>query len=168
MAQRRGKSPPILLFPSSRPSALVNAIQRAVNSGRTLLLEPGTHFTTAGVLKTIEVGELGLEIARAKSATKTVIKRPDFSILLAAPDDNFGLFFVPARPSDPELAGAVWKPGKDEMGKPIEFDVFVGGSITIRDLTLDTNMGRQKLQSLEPHAAAHSAMLGFAPKWHDA
>jgi hypothetical protein len=168
MVQQLGKAPPILLFPSNRKGALVSAIRRAVDSGRILLLEPGTHFTSPGALKTIQVGKIGLEIARAKTATKTIIKRTDFSIPATAPDDNFGLFFVPARPSDPELGRAVWKSGKDEVGKPIEFDVFVGGSITIRDLTLDANMGRQKLESLEAHAAAHSAMLGFAPKWHDA
>ena len=157
---------PILLYPSSRARALENAVKRAASSGRTLLLEPGTHFTTPGQKRTITVGPLGLEIAHAKAATKTEIKRPDFSIPASAPDDNFGLFFVPAKPSDPELAQAVWKPATDAKGHPFEFEVFTGGSIVIRDLLFDANMGRQKLDLLDPHAAAHSAMLGFAPQMY--
>ena len=76
MVQRSGNaSPPILLYPSSQERALVNAIRRAADSGRTLLLEPGTHFTARGQKNTIEIGALGLEIGRAQSATKTIITR---------------------------------------------------------------------------------------------
>src|SRR5215467_6363325 len=172
MEQAGSTLPPIYLPPSNSQTELVHAIRAAAATGRPLLLEPGTHFTTPGQLNTIEIGLRGLDIGTGRSplpsvargSSTAVVRRPDFSIPAAAPDDNFGLFFVPAAPQD--LSNAVWKPGKDEQGLPIEFAVVIGGSISIHDLTLDCNMGRQGLEALKANIAQHSTMLGFAPKWY--
>ena len=172
MEQARSTLPPIYLPPSNSQTELVHAIRAAAATGRPLLLEPGTHFTMPGQLNTIEIGLRGLDIGTgssplpfvARGSSTAVVRRPDFSIPAAAPDDNFGLFFVPAAPQD--LSNAVWKPGKDEQGLPIEFAVVIGGSISIHDLTLDCNMGRQGLEALKAYIAQHSTMLGFAPKWY--
>ena len=175
MEQAGSTLPPIYLPPSNSQTDLVHAIRAAAATGRPLLLEPGTHFTMPGQLNTIEIGLHGLEIGSgrptvpflAKASSTAVARRPDFSIPATAPDDNFGLFFVPAAPQG-DLSKAAWKPGKDEHGNPFEFAVFIGGSINIHDLTLDCNMGRQGLESLPDNIAQHSTMLGFAPKWYSA
>jgi len=175
MEQAESKLPPIYLPPSNSQTALVHAIRAAAATGRPLLLEPGTHFTTPGRLNTIEIGIRGLEIGSgsstlpspAKGSSTAVVRRPDFSIPATVPDDNFGLFFVPAAPQG-GLSSAVWKPGKDEHGNPFEFAMFIGASISIHDLTLDCNMGRQGLESLKDNIAQHSTMLGFAPQWYPA
>jgi hypothetical protein len=109
------------------------AVRTAASSGRTLLLERGTHFTTPLPEAHDHGRPARLEIAHAKAATKTVIKRPDFSIPASSPEDNFGLFFVPAEPGDPELAQAVWKPAMDAHGHPFEFEVFTGAQQEVRN-----------------------------------
>ena len=175
MAQAESTVPPIYLPPSNSQTELLHAIRVATATGRTLLLEPGTHSTTPGQLNTIEIGPRGLEIGSgsptlpfpAKGPSPAVVRRPDFSIPATAPDDNFGLFFVPAAPQF-DASSVTWKPGKDEKGNPFEFAIFTGGSISIHDLTLDCNMGRQGLESLKANAAQHSMMLGFAPQWYSA
>src|SRR5262245_13948902 len=175
MAQAESTVPPIYLPPSNSQTELLHAIRVATATGRTLLLEPGTHFTTPGQLNTIEIGPHGLEIGSgspnlpfpAKGSLPAVVRRPDFSIPATAPDDNFGLFFVPAG-TQLDTSNATWKPGKDEKGNSFEFAIFAGGSVNIHDLTLDCNMGRQGLESLKDNAAQHSMMLGFAPQWYPA
>src|SRR5262245_9778402 len=175
MEQAGSTLPPIYLPPSNSQAELVHAIRAAAATGRPLLLEPGTHFTTPGRLNTIAISLRGLEIGSgsptlpfaAKGSSTAVARRPDFSIPATAPDDNFGLFFVPSAPQG-DLSNAVWKPGKDEHGNPFEFTMVVGGSINIHDLTLDCNMGRQGLESLKDNIAQHSTMLGFAPQWYPA
>jgi hypothetical protein len=175
MEQAGSKLPPIYLPSSDSRTELVHAIRTAAATGRPLLLEPGTHFTTPGRLNTIEISLRGLEIGSgsptlppgARGSSTAVVRRPDFSIPAAAPDDNFGLFFVPAAPQG-DLSNAVWRPGKDEHGNPFEFAMFIGGSIRLQDLTLDCNMGRQGLESVPDNTAQHSTMLGFAPQWYPA
>jgi hypothetical protein len=152
-------SAPIILPPSADQHALVNGIREAAARHRTLLLEPGIHFTLPGKLQTIPIGPAGITIGA--TALKAVIKRPDFSIPSADPDFNYGLFFIPSPPTNDELAAAVWKPFPN-ANPPFEFAVFIRGSIAISGLAVDTNMGKQKLETAPPSAADHSAMLGFS------
>src|SRR5213592_3871649 len=100
MEQAGSALPPIYLPPSNSQTELVHAIRAAAATGRPLLLESGTHFTTPGQLNTMEIGMRGLEIGSGNSPLPSpvkgsVVRRPDFSIPATAPDDNFGLFFVP-------------------------------------------------------------------------
>jgi hypothetical protein len=171
-------SSPIVLPPSNDQHALVNAIRQAATTDRTLLLEPGIHYTAPGVLQMIPIGPQGLHIGStnplpfpidpgAPSAAKTMIKRPDHSISQAAPNFNYGLFFIPSPPTKSEIAGAVWKPFQDSSG-PFEFAVVMRGSVNIGGLLVDSNMGKQNLESAPEHAAEHSAMLGFSGFRYDA
>ena len=127
-----------------------------------LHLGPGVHFTKPGRRNLIPIGAHGLSIAARPSALEPVtIRRKDGSILLAQPDDNHGLFFVPARPTEDEQAQLTWHPGSDAEG-PIEFDVIIRGQITIDGLRIDCNMGNQGLAPPPAlNVAEHSSMLGF-------
>jgi hypothetical protein len=69
---------------------------------------------------------------------------------------------MPAAPTSGEIAQATWKPFTDSAGNHFEFAVVMRGSIQISRLLIDCNMQNQGLESLEPHAAGHSTMLGFS------
>ncbi|QYN33686.1 hypothetical protein K1T35_35205 [Pseudonocardia sp. DSM 110487] len=86
----------------------------------------------------------------------------DGSIDLAKPDENYGLFSVPERPTPDEEAQLTWRPGSDAEGQ-IEFDVIIRGRITIDGLRIDCNMGNQGLAPSPPapNVAEYSTMLGF-------
>ena len=73
------------------------------------------------------------------------------------PDENYGLFFVPERPTPDEEAQLTWRPGSDAEGQ-IEFDVIIRGRITIDGLRIDCNMGNQGLAPSPPapNVAEHS------------
>ncbi|MCA1705617.1 MAG: hypothetical protein LC808_21105, partial [Actinobacteria bacterium] len=169
-------TPSIVLPPSTSQDALVKAIQQASALGVPLLLEPGTHFTKPGRARRIPIGANGLQIRRVDPPTGTtqtaqpaVITRPDFSVDTRAPDDNYGLFFIPSPPTPAELAGITrWK--LDDAGKePFEYAVVIRGEITITGVSADCNMHRQKLETLpKATAAEHSAMLGFAGQGYPA
>lgn len=167
-AQAGGPSP-IVLPPSTSQDALVAAIRQASASGVPLLLEPGTHFTRPGRVQRIPIGANGLQLGpvdpptgTAQSAEPAVIRRPDFSVDLHAPDDNYGLFFIPAPPTPAELAGiTTWKPYDFGHG-PFEYGIVVRGRVAVSGVSVDCNMGRQKIETLPKDAAEHSAMFGFA------
>jgi hypothetical protein len=162
-------SPPLILPPSPDQDALINAIDEAMAADVTLLLEPGVHYTRPGVLKRIPVGANGLRIGSTgasplpitSTATKACIRRPDHSIPQATPDSNFGLFFVPSKPTSEELARVNWKQF-DGADSPFEFDIIIRGCIEISRVLLDCNMQNQDLEALPQDAAQHSAMLGFS------
>lgn len=154
---------PIELAASGSEDALVDAIAAATAGDSPLHLGPGVHFTKPGRTNLIPIGVHGLSIAAQSSAQDPVtIRRPDHSIDLAKPDQNYGLFFVPARPTPDEEAQLTWRPGSDAEGQ-IEFDVIIRGRITIDGLRIDCNMGNQGLAPSPPapNVAEHSTMLGF-------
>jgi hypothetical protein len=151
---------PIVLAPSTDDEdALVNAIATATATGAELLLEPGEHLTRRGRNNRIEISGHGLTIRSQDRDSRATIKRPDGSIDLENPDDNHGLFFVPAGPSEDELAQIQWHQGVDAKGEEITFGVIIRGTIRIDGVDLNCNMGGQ---GLEPGAKLdHSCMLGF-------
>jgi len=167
---------PIILPPSNDQNALVDGIQRAVAENVPLFLQPGRHVTRPAVNQHIQVGANGLRIAGPSTlpiasgaqevSNLASIRRPDHSISLSAPGFNYGLFFVPADPTPDDIAQATWKPFTDSTGKQFEFAVVMRGSIQISGVQIDCNMQNQGLESLEPHAAAHSTMLGFSGSSH--
>jgi hypothetical protein len=174
-----GPAAPIVLPPSTSQDALVEAIQQASALGVPLLLEPGTHFTKPGRGRNqrIALGPNGLQLRLAapsagtpQGSAQAVIKRPDFSINLQAPDDNYGLFFIPSPPTVTELAGiTTWKPYDDgTTNEPFEYAVLIRGHISITGVSVDCNMHQQKIETLPKDAAEHSAMLGFAGQGYPA
>jgi hypothetical protein len=173
-----GSAGPIVLPPSTSQDALVDAVQRASALGVPLLLEPGTHFTKPGSGRNqrIAIGPNGLQIRLAappagtpRGTVPAVIKRPDFSISLQAPDDSPGLFFIPAPPTPAELAGiTTWRPYGAGTNDPFEFAIVIRGQIAITGVSVDCNMHRQKIETLPMDAAAHSTMLGFAGQGYPA
>lgn len=160
--------PPIILGPSDSKTALVQAIARASRNGVPLLLKPGEHFTQPGRQQKILIGSNGLRLSTAGPPFPgppdgpAVIKRPDNAINLHAPDENFGLFFIPSAPTTSEIGGITWKSHVAPDGHSFEFGVVIRGNIEIAGVMVDCNMGNQKLDTLDKTAAEHSAMLGFA------
>lgn len=160
--------PSIVLDPSTDHTKLVEAIKKASALNQTLLLKPGIHFTMPGVGQKIEIGANGLRIDVAPAEEPlppqepSTIKRPDFSVDMTRPDDNYGLYFVPAPPTEAEIAAAQWKLHTPRQGRPFEFDVVIRGSIDMTGLTVDCNMHQQGLENLDSKAAEHSAMVGFS------
>jgi len=160
---------PITLPPSDSQDALVDGIAQALAGDGTLLLEPGRHFTRPGINKHIAVGASGLRIGSTgpsplplpSKVTLAVIRRPDHALSASAPDFNYGLFFIPTGPTNDEIAQANWKPFTDAAGHTSEFAVVMRGRIQISRLLIDCNMQNQGAESMPPHAAEHSAMLGF-------
>jgi hypothetical protein len=153
---------PIVLPASVSQEALLNAIGVATSTDAPLQLGPGVHLTKPGRINLIPIGANGLSISAQvpSSHEPATIKRPDNAIDLASPDDNHGLFFVPAKPSPEEVSQLTWRPGIDDEG-PMEFDVVIRGRITIDGIRVDCNMGNQGVESLPKDAAEHSSMLGF-------
>lgn len=160
---------PIVLPSSTSQDALVEAIQQASALGVPLVLEAGTHFTKPGRVRRIPIGANGIQIrpvdpptGATQASGPAVITRPDFSVDIQAPDDNYGLFFIPSPPTSAEIAGVTrWK--LDDGGKePFEYAVVIRGQISIVGVSVDCNMGRQNIEPLPKNAAGHSAMLGFA------
>jgi hypothetical protein len=162
--------PPIILPPSDSNEALVEGIAQAMTNDTTLLLEPGVHYTRAGVLQRIAVGANGLRIGSTgpsplpikSKVEKACVRRPCHSISQTKPDSNFGLFFIPTRPSEEELAQATWKQFTGADGSSFEFDIIMRGRIEIGRLLVDCNMQNQGLDTMPKDAAQHSAMLGFS------
>ena len=157
--------PPIVLPPTTSHDALVEAIQRASALNVPLLLEPGTHFTKPGRGRPqqIAIGSNGLQLGLASSSVaplqnppRAVIKRPDLAIDLHAPDENYGLFFIPSPPTDAEVAGIrSWKRYRDAQGRASEFGVVIRGEISIAGVSIDCNMHNQKLEALPKDVAQH-------------
>lgn len=144
-----GPAAPIVLPPSASQDALVEAIQQASALGVPLLLEPGTYFTKPGHNQRIAIGSNGLEIRPAavtpQGTPPALIKRPDLSINLQGPDDNYGLFFIPSPPTSAELAGiTTWKPYDDGTNAPFEYGVVIRGQVAITGVSVDCNMHQQK------------------------
>ena len=168
---------PILLFPSRNENALLEAIKRANTENRLLSLEPGTHLTNRGYGRDhkIEIGAYGLTMRGMTGInTAATIKRTDLSINAAFPDDNFGLFFIPAHASTADFENVTtWKSytKTTDAGDTITFQyaVIIRGFIDISDLTIDCNMDKQNLQTIYDNSvpgkespAEHSCMLGFS------
>jgi len=155
----------IQLPPSTNVDALVDAIRRATLSGEPLVLMPGVHLTKPGVKLVTKIGPKGLVMAGTRTTPLgpfTVIQRPDFSIGTPPQnikDNNYGLYFVPSRPSSVE--GIVFRehPPLGPNQDPFEFGIIQQGDIEIGGFELDCNMRKQHLK---PKEAAHSFMLGFS------
>ena len=156
--------PPLVLSPSSDPSALVTAIARATRAAHKLVLQPGTYPTLPGRGVKISIGANGLTISGpfAKLPLST-IRRPDAAIDLEQPDNNYGLFFVPEKPSDAEWEAITqWQ---NSTNASTQYAIITRGSIRLENLQIDCNMGNQGLHEQMPSATIeHSAMVGFAGK----
>jgi len=152
---------------------LLAAIEHAAAEGVPLQLMPGTHLTKPGRVNTIPIGRRGLRIMPAPqfegAQRRPTIKRRDGTIDLAKPDDNHGLFFIPAPPSDEEKAQATWR--RYQYGsEDFDFAVIIRGRVRIEGITVDCNMARQGLPT-DPgikNPAEHSCMLGFAGRKYPA
>lgn len=157
----------LILQPSTNDMALFNAIRIAADTNAELLLAPGVHLTPKAKLKPIPIGPNGLTVRSLDPSHKAVIRRPDRSIALTAPDDHHGLMFIPAGPTPGELANMVWHPGTDPSKPhgPITFGVVIRGEVRFENLDIDCNMGKQLLETLDmtlkKNKAEHSCMLGF-------
>lgn len=160
--------PSVILDPSDPRLDLVQGIAKASRLGVPLLLKPGTHFTKPGRQQKILIGRNGLRLSVAippfsvRPHEPVIIKRPDNAINLHAPDENFGLFFIPSHPTASEVASVTWKRHVDSDGHLFEFGIVIRGDIKIAGVMVDCNMGSQGLDPLPKTAAEHSAMLGFA------
>jgi hypothetical protein len=119
-----------------------------------------------GLNQAIEIGTNGLKIGSASHASDpggpAIIARPDHAIDPEHPDDNHGLFLIPARPTAAEIGAIVWRPHHIPTQPPFEFGVVLRGDVELTDLTVDCNMGQQGLEGLKKSAAERSAMLAFA------
>jgi len=161
---------PVILPPSDSRDALADGIAQALAADGVLVLQPGTHYTRPEINKHIAVGANGLRIAStgpsplplSSRIKKASIRRPDRALSASAPDFNYGLFFIPAAPTADEIAQAAWKPFTDTAGNTFEFAVVMRGSVRISRVLIDCNMQNQGVESMPPHAAEHSAMLGFS------
>jgi hypothetical protein len=158
---------PLILPPSDSETALYNAIRMASEQGAELLLMPGVHLTPSDKLDPIPIGANGLTVRSHDPQHPAVIKRPDQSIVLAKPDDHHGLFFIPARATDAEIATMQWHQGTDpeKPHGPITFGVVIRGEVRFESVIVDCNMGNQLLETLDmtikENKAEHSCMLGF-------
>lgn len=162
--------PPIILWPSANPDTLVNAIVQANRDNRRIVLMPGKHLTKPGQNVRIPLGNNGLQIRGTLGTGEfSSIKRPKDSIDLVHSDSNYGLFFIPAAPTDSEWASVSdWKTHTKtdpDTGAVITFkySVIIRGVIKIDSVELDCNMGKQGLPETMPsEKIEHSAMLGFS------
>jgi hypothetical protein len=157
---------PIVLPASTNEEALVKAIGDATTQGVPLLLGPGTHLTKPGRRNLIAISGHGLAIHSEQPESPATIKRPDGAIDRAKPDENHGLFFVPDRPTDDELAHMEWQQRSDGHGA-FELGVINRGAIQIDGVRVDCNMGQQDLEEVAQDAAEHSCMLGFRGMRYD-
>jgi hypothetical protein len=161
---------PIELPPSDNTESLSIAIERATTTGEPLRLLPGTHLTKPGVRLLTPIGPKGLTMTgpgtiATLNANVARIQRPDRSIG-ADPskrtDDNYGIFFIPAAPTNEEIAGIEWLTHRPPTGDPFEYGIIIRGHIQIDGITVDCNMGNQGLEQLPKDQVEHSAMLGFS------
>lgn len=157
---------PIRLEPSDRVGALDAAVQEAIDGDRELRLAPGVHLTGGGHGRKFQVGPAGLRIRDAPSllsrSTRPIVRRPDHPIDLERPDSIHGLSFVPGPPDPATMANACWQTVSTPDGDRFEYAVVVQGVIEISGIDLDPNLGEQGAQALDPEAARHPVMLGFA------
>jgi hypothetical protein len=162
--------PAITLWPSASNEALVNAITEATRDNKRIVLMPGPHLTKPGYLQKISIGKNGLNIKGSLSPGEySSIKRPDKAIDLLRSDSNYGLFFIPAKPTEKEwLSVKKWKTQstvnpKTGVVTTFQYAVIIRGAIKIESLELDCNMGKQELPATMPsEKIEHSAMLGFS------
>jgi hypothetical protein len=162
--------PTITLWPSADNEALVNAITEADRDNKRIVLMPGPHLTKPGYLQRIPIGENGLEIKGTLNTGEfSSIKRPNKTIDLLRSDGNYGLFFIPSKPTDKEwISVKKWKTlssvnPKTGAVRTFQYAVIIRGVIKIENLELDCNMGNQQLPLAMPsEKIEHSAMLGFS------
>jgi len=155
----------VQLPPSNDVNALADAIQQATTSGEPLELLPGVHLTRPGIQPLTFIGPKGLAMGGPPGPlTVATIQRPNFSVgnnPRQITDDNYGLFFIPSPPTDPETAGLRFRfhPPTPPVNIPFEFAIIQRGDIKLGNFHLDCNMGQQRLKA---GSAQHSFMLGFA------
>src|SRR5438105_962317 len=98
----------IQVSPSNDVNALAEAIRQATASGEPLVLLPGVHLTKPGLRLVTQIGPKGLVMGGSKPdpfGRVAQIQRPNFSVGKDPPhitDDNYGIYFVPSRPTEPE------------------------------------------------------------------
>ena len=160
------------LFPSDDPNHLAHAIATANRRNQRILLMPGQYLTKPGRGHQIPLNANGIKMTGSLLPLfSTTIKRPDHGINPASTDNNFGVYFVPSKPTEAEWASIrEWK--LHQVTNPqtgvttrFEYAVLVRGKIVVENIELDCNMGRQGLPADIPsHKIEHSAMLAFAGK----
>ncbi len=161
--------PAITLWPSVDANKLVDTIAEANRDNKRIVLMPGPHLTKPGRSLRIPIDKNGLNIKGTLSTGEySSIKRSNNSIDLAHSDSNYGLFFIPAKPTDREWTAvekwSIYKTVDPESGiiKTFEYSVIIRGAIRFEGLELDCNMGDQGLPETMPsEKIEHSAMLGF-------
>ncbi|HUI55580.1 MAG TPA: hypothetical protein VLY04_11440 [Bryobacteraceae bacterium] len=156
----------ILLAPNPVPGALRAAIGQAIQQNDDLILLPGEHFTNPHSSEQIQVPATGLHIhVQSPITARSIIKRPNGGL---DGDDQYGLFFIPAPPTQPEIAAAQWKRVFDRgAAKPpepnFEYEIVVRGDILIENVDIDCNIQNQPIQQQDPNNPwEHSAMLAFS------
>lgn len=162
--------PAITLWPSADQDALVSAIKEANRDNKRIVLMPGPHLTKPAHNQKIQINKNGLTITGTLSPGEfSSIKRPNNAIDLLHSDGNYGLFFVPAAPTNAEWASIThWDTHtttNPETGavSSFKYAVILRGAIKIENLELDCNMGMQGLPAVYPsEKIEHSAMLGFS------
>jgi hypothetical protein len=158
---------PTLSFDGSLEAAILSALAAGAPATVALRASPDAtrnHYTSPGANRLIEVGAGGLKLLAAASngALRPIVRRPARSIVAPKTDGNFGLYFVPARPSDSELVSIEWKRHQGPT-EEVDFGVIMRGAVTVRGLTFDCNMDQQDgLKNLDATQIEHSAMLGFS------
>lgn len=168
---------PIILPPSDSTEALVDAIHEALlpAADGILNLKPGIHYTRkyVGVPSENNVIEVSDKILQIKTkpwgSRRATIKRPDYAINPEHPDDNYGLFFVPARPGEDEINSITeWRRSYNSKFAIFDYAVFILGEIHVSNINIDCNIPNQGLEAIYENApednkapAEHSCMIGF-------
>ncbi|MEO5682833.1 MAG: hypothetical protein ABIQ88_09335 [Chitinophagaceae bacterium] len=168
----------IILNPSASQTALADAISQACTGDKSLQLAAGIHLTKPGYRNKIKVPAEGITIKGDGNKELVFIKRPDGaigSVVEGRPDDNYGLFFIPADPTAGELiiinnpANNRWKKYEGDCNQIYWYATMLRGKIDISNVTLDCNMQQQGLAAIYSAGgnAEHSCMIGFSGTYYN-
>lgn len=160
----------IILWPSTSHDQLVDAIVEANNDNKQIRLMPGRHLTKPGYRNRIPIGKNGLTIKGTLSAgVYSSIQRPNNAIDLDRSDGNYGLFFIPAKPTAKDWESvSAWRlhrtiNASTGIVTTYKYAVILRGKIKIENTQVNCNMGKQGLPATMPsEKIEHSAMIGFS------
>lgn len=160
----------ITLWPSTNQNQLVDAIAEANRDNKQIRLMPGRHLTKPGYRNRIPIGKNGLTIKGTLTTGEySSIERPGNAIDLERSDSNYGLFFIPAKPTDAEWRSVKkWRTHRVVNATTgavttYKYAVLLRGKIKIENTQVNCNMGNQGLPASMPsEKIEHSAMIGFS------